>query len=720
MATHIQKIIDEVRSYDQNADVDLIQNAFELSSKVHSGQKRASGEPYLTHPLDVAAILAKMKLDSASVASGLLHDTVEDTLLTLEEIKKQFGEEISNLVDGVTKLSRIKFSSKEEKQAENFRKMILAMAADIRVVLIKLADRLHNMRTLSHLSVERQRKIATETLEIFAPLANRLGIQWMKVELENLCLKYLKPDMYQFLYDSIEKEKKKLVSYMEDVKAKVDAELKKNSIPHEISGRLKHVYSVYRKMEAQELAFDQVHDLIAFRVIVHDIRQCYEVLGVLHELWKPVPGRFKDYLAMPKVNKYQSLHTTVICFEGQRVEFQIRTKVMHEVAEGGIAAHWNYKEDGSITEQDRGKFQWLRELIELQKDTRDPSEFLDAVKLDLFATDVYVFSPKGELIEMSYGSTPVDFAYSIHTDVGNQCVGAKVDDRIVPLDYKLQSGDTVVILTKKGSRPNRDWLKFVQSSKARNKIRHEIKQEQRGQAIQLGKDLLTREIEKYHVKPSKYLKGDALGAVAKEEFHLKNAESLFAQLGYGKITANHVVEKVLPPETYHQEATPPKKMGILGEIFKKVKRKTKTGIRVGGHQDILVTLGKCCSPLPGDSITGFITRGRGVMIHAVDCPRVMANDPERRVDVNWDLSPDVSHQAKIKIITIDKPGILASLSKKISNMGLNISQANIRTTNDEKAVNIFTMEIKSRSELDQVMAGLEAVKGVITVTKIRS
>lgn len=714
---NIENIKERLKSYDVNADLAVIDRAFAIASRAHEGQTRASGEPYLIHPVEVAEILTEMKLDSASIAAGLLHDTVEDTLLSLDDVHQDFGEEIARLVDGVTKLSKIKFSSKEEKQAENFRKMILAMANDIRVVLIKLADRLHNMRTLDSLSPQRQEKIATETMEIYAPLANRLGIQWMKVELEDLCLKYLKPEIYQAIYEASEARRLEREAYMERVQEVVERKLDEYKVPRTINGRLKHVFSIYRKMESQNLAFEQVHDIIAFRIIVDTIRQCYEVLGTLHELWKPVPGRFKDYIAMPKVNNYQSLHTTVVCLDGQQVEFQIRTREMHDIAESGIAAHWKYKEDGSIATTDKEKFQWLRELIDLQKDLQDPAEFLESVKLDLFATDVYVFTPAGDLIELPYGSTPVDFAYAIHTDVGNKCVGAKVDDRIVPLDYQLRSGDTVTVLTRPNSKPKRDWLQFVKSSKSKAKIRHEIKLDQRDQAIHLGLDLLSREIEKFGFNANKVLKPDDVTKVAVDKFNLKNDQSLFAQIGYGKITANSVAKKLLPKEAVLQ-AEAPKKESILRQIFQKVKQRNKTGIRVGGHSDILVTLGKCCSPLPGDSVVGFITRGRGVMVHRRDCDKVLANDPERRVEVTWESVKDIFHPAKLKVVSGDKPGLLADMTKRISNIGINISQANIRSTSDNKAVNIFTLDIRDRNQLEQAKRALEGIKGVISVTKL--
>jgi GTP pyrophosphokinase len=715
----VEEITREVRVYDPQADVKLIEKAYEVSSRVHAGQTRASGEPYVIHPIEVARILIQMQMDPPSISAALLHDTVEDTLLNIEELREQFGPEITLLVDGVTKLSKIKLSSTEEKQAENFRKMMMAMAVDIRVILIKLADRLHNLRTLEYLSVDRQVKIARETMEIFAPLANRLGIQWMKVELEDLSLKYLKPDIYSFIYREVEARKEQRREYMARVEAVLRRKLEEYKIPAEIYGRIKHVHSIYRKMETQNLNFDQVHDIMAFRLIVDDIRQCYEVLGILHELWKPVPGRFKDYIAMPKVNNYRSLHTTLVCLDGAQVEFQIRTREMHEIAEKGIAAHWTYKDDGSISQNEQKKFQWLRDLLDLQKDLKDPAEFLDTVKLDLFATDVYVFTPKGELKELPYGSTPVDFAYAIHSDVGNQCVGAKVDDRIVPLDYVLKSGDTVRVMTRSGSRPNRDWLKFAKTSRAKAKIRQEIHNEQRGRAVEIGRELLEKEFERYTAKPSEYLGEESLQKIA-QDFGVGTVESLIGQVGYGKIQPHSIVARILPKEVAAKSRESQPQGGILGKIIKEAKQKNRSGIKVGGYHDVLVTLGKCCNPLPGDSITGFITRGRGVTVHTVDCSKVLANDPERRVDVEWDITADRVHEAKIKAVCVDKPGILASMTKTISNLGVNISQANIRTTSDEKAINIFVVEITDRNQLENILRALESIPGVIAATKIRS
>jgi len=715
----IKDIQQEIQTYHPKADFQLLDKAYHFSHKVHEGQKRASGEAYFVHPLEVAEILSKMRLDIPSIVAGLLHDTVEDTGTSLEEIKTLFGEEIASLVDGVTKLGKIEFASAEEKQAENFRKMIMAMAKDIRVILVKLADRLNNMRTLSHLSEEQRNKIAKETLDIYAPLANRLGIQWMKVELEDLSLKYLQPTVYREISQKMKEAGQESEDYIERVIKTLKPKLKEYQVSPDLYGRLKHNFSVYRKMKAQDIAFEQVNDLIAFRVIVENIPQCYTVLGILHEIWTPVPGRFKDYIAMPKNNNYRSLHTTVVCLEGRRAEFQIRTREMHQVAEQGIAAHWQYKENGSIDELDQRKFQWVRDLLNWQKELKDPAEFLDTVKLDLFANDVYVFTPRGEVKELPHGSTPLDFAYSIHSDVGNHCVGAKVDERIVPLNYRLRSGDTVEVLTNPHQKPSKDWLKFAVSSRAKSKIRAVIRQEQRERAIVLGKELLEKEFEHFSLSASKYLKGDMLEKLLKITGY-QNIDALHMTVGYGKLSPLTVLGKVVPRELLQEKLDAAQKPeGLLSKIFKKVKERGKSVVKVGGYDDILVTLGRCCNPLPGDSIVGFITRGRGVTIHLVDCPKVLATDSERRVEVAWDDNESTLHHAKLKVVSSDRPGLLASMSKTISNEGVNISQASIRTTNDQKAVNLFEVEIKNTQQLRTVVKALEKLSGIISVERVR-
>lgn len=715
-----QKIIQSVKNYNPKGDVSLIQKAGDFAKRVHEGQKRASGDPYIIHPLEVAEILSQMKLDVPSIVAGLLHDTIEDTPVSLEDVKQEFGPEIAHLVDGVTKLSKIQFSSTQEKQAENFRKMIMAMAKDIRVVLIKLADRLNNMRTLEHLSEERQQNIARETMDIYAPLANRLGIQWMKVDLEELSFKYLKPDAYHEIDEQMKQVKKESAPYIEKVIKVFSKKLDEYKVPHQIYGRLKHYFSIYRKMLSQNISFEQVHDLIAFRIIVQNITQCYTALGIIHELWTPVPGRFKDYIAMPKANNYQSLHTTVICLDGERAEFQIRTQEMHEVAEKGIAAHWNYKENGSIDDQDQQKFQWVQELLKWQKELKDPAEFLDTVKLDLFATDVYVFTPNGDVKELPHGATPIDFAYSIHSDVGNRCIGAKVNEKIVPLNYRLHSGDTLEILTNPHHKPSKDWLKFVVTSRAKSRIRQVIQQEQREKSIILGKELIEKEFEKFALSPSKYLKNEIVEKVM-HEMGYQNLETLQMHIGYGKISPHQFINKLVPRELLIEKSdTEIKPESTLSRIFKKVKERGRSVVQVGGYDDIMVSLGRCCAPLPGDSITGFITRGRGVVVHVADCTKVLSTDPERRVDVAWDKKSESAHQAKLKVVSSDRPGLLASMSKTIANEGVNISQASIRTTNDEKAINIFEVEIKNTSQLKGVIKALEKLSGIITVERIRS
>lgn len=714
----LKEIIKGVQEYNAAADTSLIEKAFDFSKKYHDGQKRASGEPYLIHPIEVSHILMQMKMDVSAIVAGLLHDTVEDTDATLKDVEEKFGSDISYLVDGVTKISKIQFTSSQESQAESFRKMILAMSSDIRVIIIKLADRLNNMRTLGPLREGKRVRIAQETMDIYAPLANRLGIQWMKIELEDLSFKYLKPEIYKNIEKNLKGLKEKHESFIEGVKKLVSEKLNEAGVSYEFYGRLKHNLSIYRKMEDQDLTFEQVHDLMAFRIVVKDLSECYTVLGVLHELWKPVPGRFKDYVAMPKVNGYKSLHTTVVCLHGQRAEFQIRTREMHEIAEKGIAAHWKYKEGGVIQESERKKFQWLRELLDLQKGISDPGEFLDTVKLDLFATDVYVFTPKGDLKELAYGSTPIDFAYGVHSDIGNTCVGAKVDDKLVSLDYKLRSGDTIEILTNKNQQPNKDWLRFVKTSRAKAAIRSYIKSEQRDKSIAMGKEILSDEFKKFGESLGKYIKGKYLDDLLLAT-KMKDLDKLYANLGYGKLRASDVVSAVLPQETL-LEPLEPKKETVIGKIFQRVKGRNRSSVRVGGYNDVLVTLGKCCSPLPGDLISGFVTRGRGVTVHTLDCPKILDSDPERRVNVEWDKNSDVVHRTKLKVVSADRTGVLASMTKIISSHGVNISQANIRTSSDEKAINIFHIEIKDADQLRLVIRDLEKLKGVIAVDRIRS
>lgn len=715
----LEDILEEVHRYNPETDLDLVKKAYVYSAKVHQGQTRRSGEPYLIHPLEVAHILAQMRLDAPSIATGLLHDTVEDTLATTEELERIFGKPIARLVDGVTKLSKISFSSKEQRQAENFRKMFMAMAEDIRVILVKLADRLHNMRTLHHLSEEKQIRIAQETIDIYAPIAGRLGMQEVRIELENLCLKYLKPDIYRTLSEKVEQLEKKSGKFMADIREALAKKMEEYGMRGDIQARTKHLYSIYKKMEEQKIEFEQVYDLIAFRVIVQTLPQCYETLGLIHSLWKPVPGRFKDYIGMPKVNNYQSLHTTVIVPRGQRVEFQIRTKDMHQIAEWGIASHWRYKESGEIDLKDEMKFRWIRQFMEWQKELSDPAEYLDTVKLDLFATDVYVFTPKGDIRELPTGSTPVDFAYAIHTEVGHHTVGARVNGKMVPLRYQLKSGDTVEVMTHPDHRPSKDWLKNVQTSRAKAKIRQFIREEQREKAVALGKELLDREIERISMKESKVLSGPAYETFLRER-GIKGQSHLMAMIGYGRVAVHQLLSAVLPEEKLHElEEAQPKKTSTIGRIFQKAFERSSGAVKVSGIDNLLVTLAKCCNPIPGDSITGFITRGRGVTIHSTHCAKVLASDQARRVEAAWNLKGNLPTATKIRVVCVDKPGLLADISQSISSEGVNISQASCRSIGDQKSLNTFEVGIKDVKHLHQLMKSLEKVKGVISVERVK-
>jgi len=711
----LHDILDMVSAYIPDADLDLIRKAYVFSAKAHKGQTRRSGEPYLVHPLEVAGILAKMRLDVPSIATAFLHDTVEDTVATLEEIEALFGEEIKNLVDGVTKLSKIHFTTTEERQAENFRKMIMAMAKDIRVILVKLADRIHNMRTLEHMPEMRQVGIAQETLDIYAPIANRLGIQEMKTELEDLSIKYLKPDIYQMIDEQVKRRSSQRDKFITEVRKIVVGKMREHDIECEIYGRLKHYYSIWRKMEDQHIPFDQVHDIVAFRIIVDTLQQCYEALGVIHALWKPVPGRFKDYIAMPKGNGYQSLHTTVVGPHGDRVEFQIRTQDMHESAEHGIAAHWKYKEGQLVEDKDEMKFKWIRKLLEWQSELSDPSEFLDTVKLDLFADDVYVFTPKGQLLEFPRGSTPLDFAYAIHTDVGHSCIGAKVNGKIVPLRYELHSGDAVEILTGKQKKPHKDWLGFVRSSRAKAKIRQFLRQEDRGRSAQLGRDLLEKECRKYNLNVNHILKSRELKEFAdKASYEL--GEALLSAIGYGKISPMQIIALFVPHEQLHPEAK--EKESVLGRIVKRLKR-SKGMVKVGGMSDMMVGFGKCCNPVPGDPIIGYVTRGRGVVVHVKDCEKVLGHDEERLISVEWDMTNAQSRVSRIRVVCADRPGMLAKMTEAISEQGANIAGASIKINDDKTATNVFEVEIKDLAQMRSVIKGLERVKGIISVERMR-
>jgi len=711
-------ISERLLSYNPNADTDLLRKAYVFSAKVHLGQVRLSGEPYLNHPLEVAGILTQMKLDIASVATGLLHDSVEDTFTTPEEVRESFGEEIAQLVDGVTKISQISLRSAEEGQAENLRKIILAMVKDIRVVLIKLADRLHNMRTLKFQSPERQVEIAQETLDIYAAIAHRLGIDWIKSELEDLAFQYLHPDLYQEIQSKIAKKEKERARYVDEVKRTLTKKLYENHIQGEVTGRLKQTYSIYQKMKVQNINLDQVYDITAFRVIVSTIKECYDVLGIIHSIWKPIPGKFKDYIGLAKENMYQSLHTSVIGPYGERIEIQIRTHEMHKIAEEGIAAHWKYKEGKVLQEADDKRFTWLRQLLEWQRDLKDNAEFMESVKVDLFPNEVYVFTPKGTVKQFPIGATPIDFAYSIHSDIGDHCMRAKVNGKIVPLKYELRSGDTIEVMTSPGARPSKDWLKFVKTTRAKTKIRQWFTAEEREKSITLGKEILEKELRKYNLQQAKLIKSGELAKVA-SEFSFQVVDDLIAAVGYGKVTTNQIIGKLLPQERLEEQKEGVEE-GRLKHLIKKITRGPRDALLIKGVDNVMVRYAGCCNPLPGDRVVGFITRGRGMTIHTSDCQNAIDGDPNRKVEVEWDSTKEYIYPVRIRVYSEDKKGLLADISNSITSTEANIKNARVNTTEDNKAIGIFELEIRDLNHLKKVIKGLEKIKGVNRVERLRA
>lgn len=716
----LQSIVSALQEYQTRADVDLIHRAYAFVREHHKGQTRASGEPYITHVTEVAGLATKLRLDAPSVATALLHDTVEDTAVTVEEIRAQFGSEVAELVDGVTKLNQVNFTSREEQQSENFRKMLLAMAKDIRVLLIKLCDRMHNMQTLEFLSISRQTRIAQETLDIYAPLAHRLGIHWMKSELEDLSFRYLKPDVYAELKQQVNKKKKEREQYIEHTTRLLERELQNNSLKGEVTGRPKHFYSIFKKMEEQGLQFDEIYDLIGFRMIVPTTMDCYAALGVVHAAWKPIPGRFKDYIAMPKPNKYQSLHTTVIGPQGARIEIQIRTPEMHEVAERGIAAHWVYKEDGEGAANRGGmQFPWLRDLVESEQSLSDPVEFLTFVKADLFPQEVFVFSPKGDLVALPTGATPIDFAYHIHSEVGQHCVGARIDGQQVPLTYRLQNGDTVEVITSKTQHPSKDWLTSVVTTKAKQRIRSWLKSEERARSVMVGREMLSKDLRKVKLSLATVSKNGELQKVA-EALGFKEIENLIAEVGYGKITTNQVVGKLLPDET-DIESKLAEEQSALQKIFQKAARvfRDTSGVKVNGLDDVVFRFARCCEPLPGDELVGYVTRGRGVAIHTRGCPQTFGFDARRLVPVQWDDEAQVKRSVKLTVICVDKVGMLAAMSQSISSAGASIIVATSTAMDDGKAFNTFEIGVESAAQLEQIRKSMAAIKGVISVERTR-
>ena len=711
----ITDILDKTQPYLTAEELEIIEKAYIFSASVHQGQVRLSGEPYLTHPVEVAGILADMKLDAATIVTGLLHDTVEDTLATLEQIREAFGKEVEFLVEGLTKISRITLGSKVEQQAENFRKMILAMSSDIRILLVRLADRVHNMRTLEFQTTEKQKYIAEETLELYAPLANRLGINWMKVELEDLSFRYINFEAYNELAKRVSKKKEKREQYTEEVKNIIQKEIDRFQLKGIVEGRAKHFYSIYKKMKEQHIDLDEVYDLLAFRIILDSEKEieCYEALSVVHALWKPVPGRFKDFIAMPKANNYRALHTTVIGPYGERVEIQIRNRVMHEWAEEGIAAHWRYKEGQSYKSGDDDQIKKLRELLEVQHELENPREFMSNLKMALFPDEVYVFTPRGDVKAFPKGATPIDFAYSVHTDVGNQCVGAKINRNIVPLKYQLQNGDTVEIITQTGHHPSKDWLKYAVTSRAISKIRNWVKTEERNKSIALGKDILEKEFKKQHLKFSQIVKSEELKKIY-ADYSIGTIDDLMAIVGYGKVSAKRIVNRFLPEEvTKAAEVTPEKDK-------KKSQASPSVGISLTGIEDIMVRFARCCHPIPGDEILGYISRGRGITVHTENCVNIEEMDPERIVDVEWNVSKKQTFPVNMMVICSDKKGLLAELSAVISGMDINISHAEIDTKPDDmQAICSFKLDVNDLNQFNQVLNAIKKLKSVKSVERVR-
>ncbi|AEE91586.1 GTP pyrophosphokinase (RelA/SpoT) [Tepidanaerobacter acetatoxydans Re1] len=710
----------QILSYSPSADLDLIRKAYMFAKEAHSGQHRVSGELFISHPLGVAMILADLELDIPTIAAGLLHDVVEDTDYTIEDIEKIFGSEIAILVDGVTKLGKLEFKTKEEQQAENLRKMFFAMAKDIRIILIKLADRLHNMRTLKSMPEEKQREKAMETIDIFAPLAHRLGISKIKWELEDLAFRYLEPEHYYDLVEKVAKKRQERENHINKMIDILNERLLATGINAEIQGRPKHFYSIYKKMKDQNKTFEQIYDLTAVRVIVNTVKDCYGALGVVHTLWKPIPGRFKDYIAMPKPNMYQSLHTTVIDSSGDPLEIQIRTYEMHKTAEYGIAAHWRYKEGDKNSNEFEQKLSWLREILDWQRELRDAKDFMENLKIDLFTDEVYVFTPKGDVIDLPMGSCPVDFAYRIHTDVGNRCIGAKVNGKMVPLDYKLANGDIVEIVTSGHSNgPSRDWLNIVKSPQAKNKIRQWFKKERRDENIARGKEMLEKEAHRQGYDIYQLIKFDFMNNLLKR-MSFANIDDMFAAIGYGAVTTKQILQKILDEYKKSVKLNKPEILIEKSNNKLKTKKKIDHGIKIDGIDNLLVKFSRCCNPVPGDKIVGYITRGRGVSIHRQDCKNVSSGvfDKERLVDVKWEGFEETSYPVEIQASAYDRPGILSEVINLVGDMKTNIDAINARTTKDGVAIIDLILEINNKQHLENVMQKIKKINGIYNIRRV--
>lgn len=723
--TEIDSLCNKIKSYYPSADLELVRKAYSFSKNAHEGQFRRSGEAYIFHPIGVAEILADLRLDLATIITGLLHDTVEDTKVTLIQIEKEFGPTIAQLVDGVTKISQMSFKNTHEKQGENVRKLIVAMGKDVRVTLVKLADRLHNMRTLNHMPYEKQMRIGQETLDIYAPLASRLGINSVKIELEDLAFRYSNPEMYYSLAQKVTKKKVEREKYIEDVKQTLTNELDKHIKSNfRVQGRPKHLYSIYKKMAMSGVDYEHVYDVLAFRVIVDTIPHCYEVLGHVHGMWKPIPGRFKDYIAMPKVNSYRSLHTSVVGPGAERIEIQIRTEEMHLIAERGIAAHWQYKEGGKVSEATNQHMAWLQDLVNQHQTSSNSGEFLENIKTDLTEAQIYVFTPKGDVRELPDKATPIDFAYAIHTDVGSHTVAARVNGKMVPLRTPLKNGDTVEIMTSKTRSPSKDWLKFCVTSKAKSRIRAFIQNEERKKALEIGRELLEKEFRKHGYNLQKTLKPEMV--LQNEELRKTGAndlDDLYVRVGYGKMLPRQVFDALHLNDKI--EVVEEKKDSFLQKVYKsavqKEKKKSRSLISVDGMDDILVRFGKCCSPIPGDPIRGFISRGRGITIHKSDCQKVFSFDKDREVEVDWNVTsaPEgVERTVRIRVISNDSPGLLKAMSEAFASLGMNIFNAQVRVTKDMKAVCLFDVAVRDTAQLNVAIQNLQKIKGILGVTRV--
>jgi GTP pyrophosphokinase len=713
-----EDLLEKVRAYSPDADVELLRRAYVFSAFEHRGQVRHSGEPYLIHPLAVADFLADMKLDVVAISAGLLHDVVEDTLTTIERIEELFGPDVAHVVEGVTKISAIEFQSSEARQAENFRKMLLAMVDDVRVILVKLADRLHNMRTLSHLPEDRRVKIAQETRDIYAPIANRLGMSKVKNELEELSFRYLEPQPYEELRAKVDAKRRATEGLIEELKQTITAKLRDAQVPVlEIDGRIKRLWSISQKLKRQKIELEQVYDFIALRIVTKDVKDCYAALGIIHQTWSPVPGRIKDFIAMPRPNGYQSLHTSVISEHGMPFEVQIRTEGMHRMAEEGIAAHWKYKEGRVGDQRDERYFQWMRQLLEYQKDLHDPEEFIQNLKVELYPEEVYTFTPKGLVKAFPRGATVIDFAYAIHTDVGHQTVGARINGKMVPLRSRLKNGDIVEIVTSPGHKPSRDWLTFVVTSHARYEIKHIIRLEEKAHAKDLGRKVFEKEARRYDLNPKTILEGAAF-AKALSDFNMAKADDLLAAIGYGKIAPKQVLQKLVPDDRLREKTD--------GAVAAAVKRVFGTGeekIKVTGFDDLMVFRARCCNPIRGEKIVGYITRGKGVSVHSATCPNVvnLLYDPERKIAVEWDKSSaaaDTSrYPVKLTMEVENRKGLLAAVSTKIANINTNIKNIEARTDEDKRARIDMTVEISDLKHLEKVIKSLRGVAGVIAVER---